>query len=60
MAEPGPGDGTQQGAVEMEYFFTAGFMAFRKLLAACGVDDWTVSVCVCVCMRLYLCVRCNG
>lgn len=50
MAEPGPGDGTQQGAVEMEYFFTPGFMAFlEKLLAACGVDDWTVSACVCVC-----------
>jgi len=50
MAELGPGDYTQQGAVEMEYFFTPGFMAFRKFLAACGVDDWTVCVCVCVCV----------
>lgn len=57
MAKPEPGDGTQQGAVEMEYFFTPGFMAFRKLLTACGVDDWTVSVpvCVCVCLRVSVC-----
>ena len=55
MAELGPGDYTQQGAVEMEYFFTPGFMAFRKLLAACGVDDWTVSVCVCVCVCVSVC-----
>lgn len=53
---PGQGDGTQQGAVEMEYFFTPGFMAFlEKLLAACGVDDWTVSAHVCVCAE-YACV----
>lgn len=58
MAKPEPGDGTQQGAVEMEYFFTPGFMAFRKLLTACGVDDWTVSVPVCVCVSACKCVYC--
>ncbi len=58
MAEPGPGDDTQQGAVEMEYFFTPGFMAFRKFLCACGVDDWTVSVCVGVRVCVRVCVRC--
>jgi len=38
MADSRPGEGTQQGALETEYFLTSGFMAFGKLLATCGVN----------------------